>query len=110
MAQNRLRHTQLNVCEKEKLPCFLYLIQIFTKEKEVPSNFSEYNQIDDADKELVSALSWTRLLQLAKKCAEATNKKGATEHGEVRIDVTTKSKDERKLYHVRFHHMFTRIL
>ena len=110
MAQNRLRHTQLNACEKEKLPCFLYLIQIFTKEKEVPTNFLEYNQIDDADKALVSALSWTRLLQLAKKCAEATNKKGATEHGEVRIDVTTKSKDERKLYHVRFHHMFSRIL
>ena len=22
-------HTQLNVCEKEELPCFLYLIQIF---------------------------------------------------------------------------------
>jgi len=70
-----------------------------TKEKEVLANFSEYNQIDDADKALVSALSWTRLLQLAKKCAEATKEKGATEHGEVRIDVTTKSKDERKLYH-----------
>ena len=98
------------VRKKEKLPCFLYLIQIFTKEKEVLANFSEYNQIDDADKALVSALSWTRLLQLAKKCAEATKEKGATEHGEVRIDVTTKSKDERKLYHVRFHHMFSRIL
>ena len=60
----------------------------------VPTNFSEYNQIDDADKGLVSALSWTRLLQLAKKCAEATNKDGATEHGEVRIDVTTKSKGQ----------------
>ena len=23
------KHTQLNVCEKEELPCFLYLIQIF---------------------------------------------------------------------------------
>ena len=22
-------HTQLNVCEKKELPCFLYLIQIF---------------------------------------------------------------------------------
>ena len=31
-AQNtRLRHTQLNVCEEEELPCFLYLIQIFRK-------------------------------------------------------------------------------
>ena len=29
LAQNRLRHTQLNVREKEELPCFLYLIQIF---------------------------------------------------------------------------------
>ena len=38
-------------------------------------------------------------MQLAKKCAEASNKEGATEHGEVRIDVTSKSKDERKLYH-----------
>ena len=27
--KNRLTHTQLNVCEKEELPCFLYLIQIF---------------------------------------------------------------------------------
>ena len=27
--KNRLKHTQLNVCEKEELPCFLYLIQIF---------------------------------------------------------------------------------
>ena len=24
-----LKHTQLNVCEKEELPCFLYLIHIF---------------------------------------------------------------------------------
>ena len=23
------KHTQLNVCEKEELPCFLYLLQIF---------------------------------------------------------------------------------
>ena len=29
LAQNRLRHTQLNVSEKEELPYFLYLIQIF---------------------------------------------------------------------------------
>ena len=28
-SKNRCRHTQLNVCEKEELPCFLYLIQIF---------------------------------------------------------------------------------
>ena len=27
--KNRCWHTQLNVCEKEELPCFLYLIQIF---------------------------------------------------------------------------------
>ena len=27
--KNRCRHTQLNLCEKEELPCFLYLIQIF---------------------------------------------------------------------------------
>ena len=26
LAQNRLRHTQLNVCEKEELPCFLYFL------------------------------------------------------------------------------------
>ena len=25
----KLKHTQWNVCEKEELPCFLYLIQIF---------------------------------------------------------------------------------
>ena len=29
--KNRFRHTQLNVCEKEEFPCFLYLIQIFTE-------------------------------------------------------------------------------
>ena len=29
LTQNRLCHTQLNVCEKKELPCFLYLIQIF---------------------------------------------------------------------------------
>jgi hypothetical protein len=28
------KHTQLNVCEKEELPCFLYLIQIFVEHKE----------------------------------------------------------------------------
>ena len=27
------KHTQLNVCEKEELTCFLYLIQIFGKDK-----------------------------------------------------------------------------
>ena len=27
--KNRCWHTQLNVCEKEGFPCFLYLIQIF---------------------------------------------------------------------------------
>ena len=27
--KNRCWHTQLNVCEKERFPCFLYLIQIF---------------------------------------------------------------------------------
>ena len=27
--KNRCWHTQLNVCEKEELQCFLYLIQIF---------------------------------------------------------------------------------
>jgi hypothetical protein len=27
--KNRRWHTQLNVCEKEGFPCFLYLIQIF---------------------------------------------------------------------------------
>ena len=27
--KNRCWHTQLNVCEKEEFPCFLYLIQIF---------------------------------------------------------------------------------
>ena len=27
--KNRLKHTQLNSCEKEELSCFLYLIQIF---------------------------------------------------------------------------------
>ena len=27
----KCRHTQLNVCEKEELPCFLYLIQIFAQ-------------------------------------------------------------------------------
>ena len=27
--KNRCWHTQLNLCEKEELPCFLYLIQIF---------------------------------------------------------------------------------
>ena len=48
----------------------------------------------------MSALSWVRILQLAKKCAETTTKDGnSTEHGEVRIDFTTKSKDERKLFH-----------
>ena len=29
--KNRCWHTQLNVCEKEGFPCFLYLIQIFAK-------------------------------------------------------------------------------
>ena len=29
LPQKSLRHTQLNVCEKEELPYFLYLIQIF---------------------------------------------------------------------------------
>ena len=58
------------------------------------------SQLDDNEKELVSALSWVRILQLAKKCAETTTKDGnSTEHGEVRIDFTTKSKDERKLFH-----------
>ena len=27
--KNRLKHTQLNVSEKEKIPCFLYLIHIY---------------------------------------------------------------------------------
>ena len=27
------KHTQLNVCEKEELPCFLYLIQIFAPDQ-----------------------------------------------------------------------------
>ena len=27
--KNRLKHTQLNICEKEELPCFLYLIHIY---------------------------------------------------------------------------------
>ena len=26
---NKLKHTQLNICEKEELPCFQYLIRIF---------------------------------------------------------------------------------
>ena len=29
--KNRCWHTQLNVCEKEEFPCFLYLIQIFAQ-------------------------------------------------------------------------------
>ena len=27
--KNKLKHTQLNVCEKEELSCFLYLIQMY---------------------------------------------------------------------------------
>ena len=68
----------------------------------VPEKFVEYGQLDEKDKGLVSA----RVLQLAKKCAKTSTKEGsAREHGEVRIDVTTKSKDERKLYHdfIRWH-------
>ena len=32
--KNRCWHTQLNVCEKEGFPCFLYLIQIFEGHKQ----------------------------------------------------------------------------
>ena len=37
----RLRHTQLNVFEKEELPCFLYLIQIsaWCADQTIPISF-----------------------------------------------------------------------
>ena len=67
----------------------------------IPDKFIEYSQLDEEDKKLVSALSWVRILQLAKKSAETASKEGSvTEHGEVRIDVTKKSIDERKLIHL----------
>ena len=39
MIKNKLTHTQLNVCEKEELPCFLYLIQIFDDHKKFLEQF-----------------------------------------------------------------------
>ena len=66
---------------------------------DAPGSFAEYEQLDEKHKELISALSWIRLLQLAKKCAEGSAKEGIAEHGDVKIDVSKKSKDDRKLFH-----------
>ena len=45
--KNRLKHTQLNVCEKEELPCFLYLIQIFELNKHAKSWLTYDNVVPD---------------------------------------------------------------
>ena len=51
--KNRCWHTQLNVCEKEGFPCFLYLIQIFgaRNDKNLTAidyaNQKEFNGWDD---------------------------------------------------------------
>ena len=37
-------HTQLNVCEKEELPCFLYLIQIFGSNHYLTERLWQYHQ------------------------------------------------------------------
>ena len=62
--KNRCWHTQLNVCEKEGFPCFLYLIQIFVDEYTfylAPKKHEERNRHKDRQKYLIK-IHPTRLI------------------------------------------------
>ena len=76
-----------------------------------PDTFAEYNDLEEEEKNLFSVLTWTRLIQLATKVKESLAQKGASENAEVRIDVTSKTKEERKCFHQlirkRFPHLDT---
>lgn len=57
----------------------------------------EYETLKAEEKGLISKLSWTRLVQLAKTSADQED---AGENAELKIDVSSKSKDERTTFHV----------
>ena len=60
----------------------------------------DYESLSDEDKKLITKLSWTRLVQLAQKCQDSKNEGGAaSEISNVKIDVTSKTKEDRKMYH-----------
>ena len=62
----------------------------------------EFKDLSDSDKKLIGQLSWTRILQLAKKSVEAlinSKSNNIVDLGEVKIDVTSKNKEERTEYH-----------
>lgn len=67
------------------------------------SKIPEYDTLTPEEKTLISKLSWTRLVQLAKISAD---KEDAGENAEMKIDVTTKTKEERKAYHYFIKRLF----
>ena len=68
--KNRCWHTQLNVCEKEGFPCFLYLIQIFAL---------KYNDDPSLEFDFLTAVSKTmtpcKNKRSQKKCKKCNAKK-----------------------------------
>jgi hypothetical protein len=67
--------------------------------RNAPTEYPTYTQLSEVDKSLFSQLSWTRLVQLGKRYGGESDPNKPAENDDVRIDVTTKTKDERKTYH-----------
>uniref|UniRef100_A0A0K2V6A6 Pseudouridylate synthase 7 (Putative) [Xenopus (Silurana) tropicalis] n=1 Tax=Lepeophtheirus salmonis TaxID=72036 RepID=A0A0K2V6A6_LEPSM len=64
---------------------------------ENPLESPSYGELSQEVKDLFSPLSWARMMQISKKYAVDTRK--PSEKESIRIDVTSKEKDERRLIH-----------